>query len=308
MKKLAFAVLALAVLVIGMAMAADPINATVETQGISTTTGVVVLGTMTNTETVVWTQSTQDMRNNPPLNQYDPLVTPVGTIPLIQLWNPERQAVMSYTESILADNGYSEFNEMQSLDTGNKVANQKNFGSTEQFDYVAFTDAMGRATTSESILLDLASQGSAAANRFICPFATGDAGYIPPYCNVYEMGSSFTGTQVSMITQAGENHIAKAADVPTQVSYSVGLSGTGSAAAWINVHVMEGRTGNVFPVGVNLGTIYAPMFYNPDTGAVSPANGFMQGEDLVYKEKTTASGVIESFSKSMSVQDGVRRI
>jgi hypothetical protein len=308
MKKLAFAVLALAVLVIGMAMAADPINATVETQGISTTTGVVVLGTMTNTETVVWTQSTQDMRNNPPLNQYDPLVTPVGTIPLIQLWNPERQAVMSYTESILADNGYSEFNEMQSLDTGNKVANQKNFGSTEQFDYVAFTDAMGRATTSESILLDLASQGSAAANRFICPFATGDAGYIPPYCNVYEMGSSFTGTQVSMITQAGENHIAKAADVPTQVSYSVGLSGTGSAAAWINVHVMEGRTGNVFPLGVNLGTIYAPMFYNPDTGAVSPANGFMQGEDLVYKEKTTASGVIESFSKSMSVQDGVRRI
>jgi hypothetical protein len=308
MKKLAFAVLALAVLVIGMAMAADPINATVETQGISTTTGVVVLGTMTNTETVVWTQSTQDMRNNPPLNQYDPLVTPVGTIPLIQRWTPERQAVMSYTESILADNGYSEFNEMQSLDTGNKVANQKNFGSTEQFDYVAFTDAMGRATTSESILLDLASQGSAAANRFICPFATGDAGYIPPYCNVYEMGSSFTGTQVSMITQAGENHIAKAADVPTQVSYSVGLSGTGSAAAWINVHVMEGRTGNVFPVGVNLGTIYAPMFYNPDTGAVSPANGFMQGEDLVYKEKTTASGVIESFSKSMSVQDGVRRI
>jgi hypothetical protein len=310
MKKLAFAVLALAVLVIGMAMAADPINATVETQGISTTTGVVVLGTMTNTETVVWTQSTQDMRNNPPLNQYDPLVTPVGTIPLIQLWNPERQAVMSYTESILADNGYSEFNEMQSLDTGNKVANQKNFGSTEQFDYVAFTDAMGRATTSESILLDLASQGSAAANRFICPFATGDAGYIPPYCNVYEMGSSFTGTQVSMITQAGENHIAKAADVPTQVSYSVGLSGTGSAAAWINVHVMEGRTGNVFPLGVNLGAgaIYAPMFYNPDTGAVSPANGFMQGEDLVYKEKTTASGVIESFSKSMSVQDGVRRI
>jgi hypothetical protein len=311
MKKLAFAVLALAVLVIGMAMAADPINATVETQGISTTTGVVALGTMTNTETVVWTQSSQDMRNNPPLNQFDPLVIPVfppGPIPFIQLWNPERQAVMSYTESILADNGYSEFNEMQSLDTGNKVANQKNFASTEQFDYVAFTDAMGRATTSESILLDLASQGTAAANRFICPFATGDAGYIPPYCNVYEMGSSFTGTQVSMITQAGENHIAKAADVPTQVSYSVGLSGTGSAAAWINVHVMEGRTGNVFPVGVNLGTIYAPMFYNPDTGAVSPANGFMQGEDLVYKEKTTASGVIESFSKSMSVQDGVRRI
>ncbi len=37
-------------------------------------------------------------------------------------------------------------------------------------------------------------------------------------------------------------------------------------------------------------------------------SGFMQGVDLVYKEKTTASGVIEAFSKSMAVQDGVRRL
>jgi len=36
--------------------------------------------------------------------------------------------------------------------------------------------------------------------------------------------------------------------------------------------------------------------------------GFMQGVDLVYKEKTTASGVIEAFSKSMAIQDGVRRL
>jgi hypothetical protein len=117
------------------------------------------------------------------------------------------------------------------------------------------------------------------------------------------MGSSFTGTQVSMITQAGENHIAKAADVPTQVSYSVGLSGTGSAAAWINVHVMEGRTGNVFEFEIP-GLVDVTAFYNPDMGIM----GWMQGNDLIYKEKTTASGVIESFSKSMSVQDGVRRI
>jgi hypothetical protein len=314
MKKFAFAVLALAVLVVGTAMAVDPINATTETQGISTSTGVIVMGTMTNSETVVMTMSNQDIRNNPPLNAWtaiDPVTGgPDLAAPWDNQWTPERQAVLSYTESILADNGYAEFNEMQSMSTANTVVNQDNFKSTEQYDYVAFSDAMGRTTNSESILLDLASQGSDAASRMICPFATGDNGYIPAYCNVYEMGSSFTGGQVSMITQAGTNFIAKSADVPTEVGYSVGLSGTGSAAAWINAHVMEGRTMGVYDTVTDLvtGDNWSPGFWNYDTGAISPRNGFAQGVDLVYKEKTTASGVIESFSKSMSVQDGLRRL
>jgi len=310
MKKFAFAVLAIALLV-GSVMAVDPINSTLETQLISTSTGVVVMGTMTNTESVVMTISNMDLRDNPPLDQYrgaddEPIIPSTTNF----VWNPERQAVFSYTESVLADNGYAEFNGVQSMDTANKVANQKNFNSVEQYDFVAFSDAMGRITTSESQLLDLASQGSLAANRMLCPFATGDAGYIPAYCNVYEMGSSFTGGQVSAVTRANTNFIAKAADVPTMIDYSVGLSGTGSAAAWVNAHVMEGRTAAVYPELTNLGNgnVYAPYFWNYDTGAQSPANGFMQGVDLVYKEKTTASGVIESFSKSISVQDAIRRL
>jgi len=324
MKKLTLTVLAFAVLIVGLAIAADPINATTETQGIATTTGVVVLGTMSNSETVVMTASTMDLRDNPPLGaQGEGLIPGVNPNnlwlndpedpfgPQVQL--PERQAVMSYTESVLADNGYSEFNEMQSMDTGNKVVNQDNFKSTEQFDYVSFEDAMGRATTSESLLLDLVSQGSLAADRFICPFATGDQGFIPPYCNVYEMGSSFTGSQVSEITQANTNFIAKSADVPTEAAYSVGLSGTGSAAAWINTHVMEGRTAGYYPYEDFGGS--GIMFWNYDTGdgaipyvGGNGRTGFMQGVDLVYKEKTTASGVIEAFSKSMAIQDGVRRL
>jgi hypothetical protein len=312
MKKFAFAVLALAVLVVGMAAAVNPIPATAETQGISTTTGVVVLGTMTNTESVVMTASNQDVRGVP-LNSYVPLLDEDGVpVPDNYVWDPETQSVMSYTESILADNGYSEFNTMQSMETGNRVANQNNFASTEQFDYVSFEDAMGRATTSESILLDLASQGGIAANRFICPFGTGDAGLLPAYCNVYEMGSSFSGSQVSMLTTANERHIARSADVPTTVNYAVGLSGTGSAAAWINAHVQEGRSPtNMYDVGTTDEGTFFPYFVNTDTGAVSSLHGptvFSLGVDMVYKEKTTASGVIESFSKSMSVQDAYRRL
>ena len=311
MKKFAFAVLAIAFLVVGFAMAVDPIPATTETQGISSSTAVVCLGTVTNSETVVMTQSNQDLRNNPPLTQYWPEIGEDGAMTDNYVWAPERQAVFSYTESILADNGYSEFNEVQSMDTGNKVANQKNFASTEQFDYVSFDDTMGRATTSESMLLDMASQGDSALSRMLCPFATGDQGYIPAYCNVYEMGSSFSGGQVSMVNRASTNFIAKAADVPTMIDYSVGLSGTGSAAAWINARVMEGRTGYVFDTYTDEdGVIYSPAFYNPDMdiGTAEGMNGFMQSVDLTYKEKTTASGVIETFSKSFSVQDAMKRL
>ena len=327
---LVFTVLAL--LLVGTAIAADPINAAVETQGISSTTGVVVLGSMTDSKTIVMTGSNLDLRNNPPLGalvatgegiRYYPGLDPSNMWSRV-VWEgnnlhslPERQTTMSYTGSVLADNGYSEFNEVQAMDTGNKVVNQDNFRSTSQFDYVSFDDTMGRATTSESLLLDLVSQGSLAAGRFTCPFATGDLGFIPPYCNVYEMGSSFSGSQVSETTQAGTNFIAKSADVPTEATYSVGLSGTGSASSWINSHVMEGRTamywGFESDPGYEDGLDY--LFWNPDTGdggipyeGGDGLSGFMQSVDLVYKEKTTASGVIEGFSKSAAVQDGVRRL
>ncbi|HOT04039.1 MAG TPA: hypothetical protein PK069_07665 [Methanolinea sp.] len=310
MKKLGITALVLLVLFSGMGIADDAVGATRQTQGITTVTHVVVYGTFTDSAEAVWVSSNQDLRNNPPLNAYSDNVTADGTLdPNNQIWTPEAQYTMSYSEQTLADNGYIEWDKTVSLDTGNKVANQDNFKATTQFDFVSFEDAFGRATFSESLLLDAASMGSSASNRYLCPFGTGDSGYIPAYCNIVEMGSSFTGSRVSMVTQASERHVAASADVPVGMSYSVGLSGIGSAAAWINAHIMEGRTGGVFgSYAAPDGKTYEPGFWNYDTGAASPSNGFMQGVDLVYKEKTTASGVIESFSKSMTYQSGTRRL
>jgi hypothetical protein len=88
---------------------------------------------------------------------------------------------------------------------------------------------------------------------------------------------------------------------PVTMGYSVSLSGVGTASAWINAHIMEGRTGATFDqIRNNFGN-YQPGFWNYDTGDMSPSNGFMQGVDLVYKERTTASGVIQSFEKSMTI-------
>jgi len=150
-------------------MADNPIRATAETQGISTTTGVTCIGTVSNAETVVWTESNQDLRNNPPLQTYWPTVDGKEADFTNVEWAPETQYVSSYSESIIADNGYTEFNGVQSVDTSNRVANQNNFASTEQFDYVASESAMGRINFAESLLLDGASQGANAGTRMLCP-------------------------------------------------------------------------------------------------------------------------------------------
>jgi len=291
---------------IGLVIADDPIGITRETQGISTVTHVVVYGTFTNNVEAVWVSSSQDLRNNPPLKTYsDDWIDPFSGLGETgkEKWTPERQSTMSYSEQTIADNGYTEWDKTVSLDTGDKVANQDNFRATTHFDFVSADDAFGRATYSESLMLDSTSMGSDAGSRILCPWGIGDSGFIPAYCNIVEMGSYFTGSRVSMVTTARERHISASADVPVGMDYSISLSGIGSAAAWINAHIMEGRTPSVFR-DVAHGTGSNDIsFWNADMGT----EGFMQGVDLVYKEKTTASGIIESFSKSMSYQSGMRR-
>jgi hypothetical protein len=264
MKKFGFLVIALAVLVVGMAMADVGVNQTPETQGITTQTVVYALGTTTENDNIVWQQSSAVL-NAPPL-------TPT-----------ERQYTMSYTENSILDQGYGEYTKQMNLDTQSKVANQFNFQATKQVDYV--TDAtvgLGRITSSEDLLLDGAGNGSSTNNMFICPFATQVADTIPPYCNVVEMGSSFDGTAVSMATSANERHVIATADPGVAMNYDISAAGVGTAAAWINAHIMEGRA------------------YDANT-----AN---KAIDLTYSEKTTSSGVIQNFAKDMSYVSSWRRL
>ncbi|MCQ8894301.1 MAG: hypothetical protein NQU46_06680 [Methanolinea sp.] len=258
MRKFTIAVITLAVLAVGLAIADDPVNQTYETQGLSASTAVIVQGAVTNAESIVWIQSNRDMTES----SLDVTM--------------ERQYTMSYIQSISGNNGYAEYNGVNTLDTANKVANQNNFKSTKQFDYMSFDEAFGQVATSESLLLDGVGSVDTAPDKFLCPFAA-SVNKFPPYCNIIEMGSTFSGVAVSMTNVASERHVANSADVPVVMDYSVGLSGQGAASAWIRAHLQEGR------------------------GTED------KGMDLVYSEKVTASGVIASFSKAMSYQSGARR-
>jgi len=260
---------------------------------------------------VSWVQDTADLRNNPPLDPwYNAAVMvvnksdPTGNYVLgVVNETPERMTTVSYSDSILADNGYSELNSISSLDTGNKnAANQNNLKSQKQFDFATLEDAYGRATTAESLLVDTVSMGSKASERFNCPFAAPAGDAIPPYCNVVEMGSTFSGSGVSMVTTASERTVSKSADIPVEMGYSIGLTGQGSASASIRAHIMEGRYSDTVTQGyVYDGTVLGAIAYEsyPE---------FDQSVDLSYTDKTTASGQIETFSKAFTYQSGVRRI
>jgi len=95
-----------------MAMADRPVNQTFETQGITTSTAVVATGDLTNAETVVWTMSNQNVAG-------------------ASLADGEVQYTMSYTQSLQDNNGYSQFNAGNALDTANQVGNTYNYKTTK---------------------------------------------------------------------------------------------------------------------------------------------------------------------------------
>jgi len=142
---------------------------------------------------------------------------------------------------------------------------------------VSFNNTYGSIISDESLVLDSASSGSSISGRTMCPFMSSDDGSIPAYCNIIEMGSSFTGTAVSMTTIANERHIAKTSDVPVAMDYSISLAGKGAASAYYRMHIQSAR-----------------------------GDSLNKSMDIVGNEKTTASGIIQKFEKTMNYGSGAR--
>jgi hypothetical protein len=229
MKKLTIMVIALAMLVAftGMAMADTGINQTPETQGIVTATDVQCLGTVTETDAVVWQLAYTDLGSIPPLLPEEVIYT------------------MSYTEGTIADQGLVSYVKGQSLDTANKVAGTSNFKTDKVAEFIGLDT--GRMISSENMVLDGAGNGAAAATKYICPFASSTWGNVSPFCNIIEVGSDVDVTLASLTTAADERHVMATADPAVEVDYSIKVTGfgdvpaMGSADAYINAHIQEAR-------------------------------------------------------------------
>ncbi len=276
---------------------------TPETQGLDTFTNVVVAGISTESEEIVWQESSRAL-NDPPLSMPDTVhitgafITWTHFPGFLAARPGETQYTVSYSEETLAEQGFTNYLKQNSLDTRNQPANQDNLETDK---VVAFEGSItGRMTSSESILVDGAGQVDISEDKFLCPFASGDQHLIAPYCNIVQMGSSVNIQDGLLHTSSGERSITSTADVPVEAEYHIQLSGigqsaaTGSANAYMQSHFQEGRM--ILTDHEDLGPGFYLEIYR-----------LGQAVDIIYNEETRATGEISYFKKDMQYESGIRR-
>jgi len=279
MKTIGIVVIALALcLALTGVVAADRlIPATPEIQGISTSTSIVAQGTVTETDALAWT-----IGANVSGNQLD---YKAGSIPLT---DSAMQVTTGYNDAYSGVSGQTTFVKSMAISTANKIADASNVAATTDIQFIAIDT--GRATRAEDILYDGAANSTASSTAILCPFVAGTSTVIPPYCNIVQAGSGFDATLTSTVSKANDRFVGTDSTFPVVLNYNVASKGItlsdgtssamiGSASAFLKVHVQEARNSST-----------------------------MKAEDLVYSETSTASGLINSFSKSMSYQGGFNLI
>ncbi|MBP1929012.1 hypothetical protein J2741_001559 [Methanolinea mesophila] len=266
------------------AMADTGVPQVPETQGFSTSTAISALGTVTETDSVV------NIVGSLALNLPIPA-------PLTTLYIDQTEYVGTYTENTIADQGLVTYTKGMSTDTsGMATENLFNVHTDKVVEFVG-TDT-GRMTSDENSVIDGAATSFLTQSIMICPFAAGQGQFNAGFCNIVQEGSSVDLTLGSLATTSDQRYIMKksasdtAIDVPVsdpgvESDYSIKLTGfgdvpaMGSAEAYIDVHVQEGRS----------------LYGEPGPG-IEPL--YPKAEDLVYSETTTASGDITLFQKVMN--------
>lgn len=294
-----------------VALADIPAAATPETQGFITSTTMAVLGTATETDSLVWLGSNMNLDGT--LSHAGHILVDLsGTVALVPHNIPvlddllddnpgEVMYTVAYSENTVADQGFVSYAKSSSLDTANQVVNTRNLKTSKLLNFVG--SETGRAVSSENMVLDTAGSFDVTDEVFICPFAGDSTGITPPFCNIVEMGSDVDMTLMSLATTVSERNVAATADVPVAADYSIRVTGfgdvpaSGSASASINAHLQEGGQAR-----------YIRTFPFEDFGDVDEYMLSGKVSDVQYSETTTVSGEISAFSKVLSYQSGMRRV
>ncbi len=267
-----------------------------ETQGFVTSTVMQLFGTATETDSIATTINDGYLAD--PDNEPAP---PMSRLSVIYS--------STYSEHTVADQGLISIAKTMKYDTAGMAAeNQHNLVTNRLTEFVG--SETGRMTSQESLVLDGAGTGQATEYSLLCPFATQtDDDIIPPFCNIVEEGSSVDLTIGSLSTQSSERFIMLAAPDPdedgetgygmawpwpvsdpgVEANYDIKLTGfgdvpaVGTASAYMNAHVQEGRAILVEEIDEEVYDFEYP-----------------KAEDLVYSELTTATGEITLFQKTMN--------
>ena len=276
------------------AVYADPgVPQTEETQGITTTTAMQLLGTASEGDSVVMNVDDGYHTAWPPA----PPIAPSSVV-----------STSAYSENTLADQGAISYTKSVSLDTrGMATENQHNL-ETDKIAAFMGSDT-GRMTSEETLLLDGVGAGTDTWTTITCPFTAADYdSIIPPFCNIVEQGSEVDITSGMLMTETQERFIMgvvpdptvgenigfgmdwpwPVSDPGTEMNYDFTLGGigsspaTGSASVFMQAHIQEARI--------------AKVSYSSQSDRTYT---YPQSSDIVYSERTTATGLIEMFQKDM---------
>jgi hypothetical protein len=287
MKKILVTGLIILICFTGLAIADTGMPQVPETQGFSTATAISTFGTVTETDSIVSQMINCGACGLPvplPLIVFDHVVY-----------------TSAYSENTIADQGFVTIAKTITADTaGMATENQFNVKTNRIVEFIGSNT--GRMVSGENTLLDGVGTLFDTENIMLCPFA-GNPEYITPaFCNIVEEGSNADLTIGSLTTATEERHIMLSAsgndpeDPPWQfpvsgpgveMNYNIRITGfgdipaTGSAEAYMNVHIQEGSTTE--PYSLDNGYIKMPKI-----------------EDLVYSETSTATGDITLFDKTMN--------
>ena len=261
----------------GIALADSGVPQTPETQGFLTSTAMQAVGTVTETDNLAWLMTNDGIDGLAGIPPLQPLYASIYS--------------MAYSEDTIADQGLVTYAKQGSVDTQGMVEGQWNVEMEKVVEFVGLDT--GRMVSAEEQTLDGAGTPYLTGLDFICPFAQTESTYLPTFCNIVQEGSAVDITLGSLATATEERHVTPSAgfwdekpgwDLPVsdngvEMNYQIKLTGfgdvpaMGSADAYINVHVQEGRGFGIFE---------------------------SKAEDLSYSEDTTASGDITLFQKVMS--------
>ena len=265
MKKLGILVIALALLVVGMAMAEPGIPKVNEVQGLAISTTVIAAGNFNQASSV----------------QVDIIqgADPLTSVP------PIEEGVMYtsvYTEDTQnSEVGFISYDKDLDVSTANKVSGQWNIQAVKQITYLG-VDASS-IITNDFLMVDGAGEDyGTLGSKLLCPF--GSESQAPSFCNRVETGSNMNLKVANLNTQMGDRFIMKSADPGVAVfnnvgvsSYAADLPSKGSVSAFIRGSIREGgREGTTEESAEDL------------------------YETMVFSDSTGVSGDITTFAKSMS--------
>jgi len=285
---------------------------TLETHGLATFTSVQSSGLLMQQDSIVWRQSSEVLGAN--LEEVPVVTIDPGTqeLTVAYVWREkpeppmnvrEVQATGSYYENTLADQGRIEYIKTSSIDTGYQPVNRYNIREQKVLGFIG-TES-GRLTSEESILLDTA--GNSVTPVFLaaaCPFSLGTTGKCTPqFCNGIAAGSTLDLEQGQVATEASSRFIGPAPgpNWPEESAWPpIPVIEGSSAAAHYEISV-EGPSSGIPATGSVEAHVQAHL---TDGSGTCPGPG-VKGLELIYEEKTTASGSISLFKKSISYESGI---